>query len=243
MSLPITKFPTNDTAARAVLGHINMTRPTSQQLHARPFNHYEPEFSRWWLTPGSDWPAYPHSKLSIRKSPTSPGEMYVGFYTEKGLDKSLARISEVQPTYIMQDDWYWHQFLREAREGVLDPVAEEVVRRSDCTMRLLIEIYAFNSIPCPGAAIRPDEFVQLKRVPSASSYEPEIPGGKVLAPFNSCSSVKDVAECVQTESGLRFFWVDLHIGIHLAYGSETSGTWGAAEIWQNALVPWSLWVK
>jgi len=242
MSLPITKFPTNDTAARAVLDHIRATYPIAQELHARPYNHYEPEFSRWWLIPGTDWPAYRHSKLSIRKSPVNPGEMYAGFYTEKGLDRTLTGMPEVQPSYIMRDDWYWHQFLREARGGGLDPVVEEVIRRSGCPVRLLIEIYGFNRIPRPEVAALPDELVQLKRLPSASGYELEVPASTALTPFNSCRSVKDVAECLQTASDFRFFWIDLHIGIHLAYGSETSGTWAAAEIWQNALAPWSSWV-
>src|SRR5688572_20853737 len=102
MPLPVTKFETNDTAARAVLNHLQAIRPG---LSARPFNHYEPEFSRWWLIPGTDWPACRYSKFSIRRSPQ--GEMCVGFYTEKGLNKSLATMPGVQPAHIMQDDWYW----------------------------------------------------------------------------------------------------------------------------------------
>lgn len=238
MPLPVTKFETNDTAARAVLKHVQAIRP---RLCARLFNHYQSEFSRWWLIPGTDWPACRYSKFSIRRSAQS--EICVGFYTEKGLDKSLATMPGVQPSQIMQDDWYWHQFLRDARAGVLDPVAEDVIRRSGCAIQLMIEIYGFNSIPSPGVAVSPDEFVQLKREPPTPGYMAEVPGLKTLVRFNSCTSIKDVAESLQTDPGLRFFWVDLHIEIHLAYGSETSGTWGAAEIWQNALAPWNSWVE
>jgi hypothetical protein len=238
VTVPVTKFETNDTAARAVLNYVNAIRPG---LCARPFSQYQPEFSRWWLVPGRDWPACRHSKFSIRRS--AQGEMCVGFYTEKGLDPSLAGMPGVQRSQIIREDWYWYQFLRHAREGLLDSVADEVVNRSGCTIRLNLEIYGFNSIPAPGIPATPDDFAQLKKEPSAPGYITEIPGLRTLLRFNNCSSIQEVAEYLQTDSGLRFFWIDFHIEVQLAYGSETAGSWGAAEIWQNALAPWSSWVQ
>lgn len=169
--------------------------------------------------------------------------MCVGFYTEKGLDESLATMNGVQPSQIMENDWYWHRFLREARGGVLDEVAENVVSCSSCAVRLMIEIYAFNRVPIPGVTVSVDEYVELKLEPSTRTFMVEVPGLNTLARFNNCSSIRNVAERLQTDSGLQFFWVDLHIEIHLAYGSEMSGSWGAAEIWENSLAPWGSWVE
>jgi hypothetical protein len=65
----------------------------------------------------------------------------------KGLDEDLAGLAGVQAAYIMRNDWYWNRFLRQAIERRLDPVAEEVITRSGCSVQLMIEIYGFNSIP------------------------------------------------------------------------------------------------
>ena len=169
--------------------------------------------------------------------------MCVGFYAEKGLDESLATMAGVQPSQIMQNDWCWHHFLREASAGVLDRVAENMVSRSGCAVRLMIEIYAFNRVPTPGVTVSVDEYLQLKLEPSTRTFMAEVPGLNTLVRFNNCSSIRDVAERLQTERGLQFFWLDFHIEIHLAYGFETSGSWGAAEIWENSLAPWRSWVE
>lgn len=243
MVFPISKFENNAAAARGVLDFLDLSRGTPQEFHARPFNHYEPKFSRWWLIPSTDWPACRHSKLSIRKSPEQ--QMYVGFYTEKGLDGSLASMPGVDAALILQNDWYWHEFLTAAERGDFDEVIETLMQQSACSARLLVEIYAFNHVPTPENAVRPDESQQLVREPSASHFEVADASSVLttLATLGSCRSIRDVAVWLKEQSALRFFWIDLHIGIQLAYGSETSGTWGAKEMWEKALAPWIFWVR
>lgn len=167
----------------------------------------------------------------------------MGFYTEKGLDKVLAGMPQVNPTLIMQDHWYWHRFLLQAKQGLLDSATEEVMSRSGCPAWLLIEVYEFNRVPTPGAAQDPDEWVALRKEAIGQGYKVEREGWKILTRLNDCATVREVAASLEAQDDLRFFWVDLHIGIRLSYGSETTGTWGASEIWQNALAPWTPWVE
>lgn len=103
---------------------------------------------------------------------------------------------------------------------MLDRVAENVVSRSGCAVRLMIEIYAFNRVPTPGVTVSVDEYLELKLEPSTRTFMAEVLGSNTLVRFNNCSSIRDVAERLQTERGLQFFWVDFHIEIHLAYGSR-----------------------
>ena len=59
--------------------------------------------------------------------------------------------------------------------------------------------------------------------------------------LNTCVNIREVGELLRGMEDLRFFWVNLSIGITLSYGEEAPGAWGAAEVWDNALNPWETW--
>ncbi|MBI4456681.1 MAG: hypothetical protein HY644_12375 [Acidobacteria bacterium] len=151
----------------------------------------------------------------------------------------------VDTALILQNDWYWHEFLTAAQRGDFDEVIETLMRQSACSAHLLVEIYAFNHVPTPENTVGPDESQQLVREPSGSHFE--VAGtssvSTTLGTLGSSRSIRDVAVWLKERPELRFFWIDLHIGIQLAYGSETSGTWGAREMWEKALAPWLRWVR
>jgi len=61
--------------------------------------------------------------------------------------------------------------------------------------------------------------------------------------LNNCTNLSELAQRLERLAELDYFWVNLTIGIRLQYGTSVSGSWGAAEIWQNALEPWNPWVR
>lgn len=241
MSFPVAKFKNNDLAAHSVLAHLDQYPPVPEQFCARPFNQYSPDFSRWWFVPDTAWPAYKRGKLSFRQCPWNSSAMYVGYYVEKGFDQSIAKISGVKPNLIVQSDWHWRSFLRNATNGDLDSAGEEVIRRSACPLSLLVEVYGVNSIPKPGVQERADESARFEAKSTGGEYEIVAPGRDTLRRLNGCRTPRDIAVRLE-EPDFRFFWVDLHIGISIQYGSEEAGTWGASDIWHNALAPWRPWI-
>jgi hypothetical protein len=242
MSCPVAKFKNNNLAAHSVLEHLTRHRSVPEQFWGRPFNQYSPDFSRWWLVPDASWPAYKRGKLSFRQCPWNNRAMYVGYYAEKGFDKSIAKVSGVNPNLVLQPDWHWRKFIQNAFDGELDSAAKEVIRRSACPILLLVEVYGVNSIPKPGAQEKADESARFEMNSADGGYETVAPGHDTLRSLNGCTTAKDIAAHLEKQD-LRFFWVDLHIGITIPYvsGNEV-GTWGASDIWHNALAPWTRWV-
>src|SRR5262245_22606893 len=97
MRLPVMKFTNNYQAAHAVLETLDRYRPISERFYPRPFNRYSPEFTRWWLVPDTNWPAYKRGKLSFRHCPWDGNSMYIGYYSEKGFSPSIAKMAGVNP--------------------------------------------------------------------------------------------------------------------------------------------------
>jgi hypothetical protein len=67
-------------------------------------------------------------------------------------------------------------------------------------------------------------------------------GHYTLVGLNSCKNLQELAQLLIATGALGFFWIDLLIGIKLEYGHQSWGSWGAREIWWNAMRPWANWV-
>ena len=239
MSLPVMKFNNNHQAADAVCQYLDGSRSIPEKFRERVFNQYSPDFSRWWLVPDSSWPAYKWGKLSFRQCPWESSAMYVGYYAEKGFDQSISKISGVKPNLVLQADWHWRRFLQDALHGELASAAEDVIRRSASPILLLVEAYEINAMPKPGVQEKADDVVRFEMESVAGGYKVLVPGSETLRSLNECTTLKGiVVRLEQQAQDLRFFWVDVHIGISVSYGSAETGIWDASDIWHNALAPW-----
>lgn len=246
MSTPKIKFENNDKAAHAVSHYLDKLRPSPQRFALRPYNRFLPQFTEWWLIPNNEWPAYRYSKLFFHRFQLSSEDtewFYTGFYVERGLGKQLAGMAGVKKTHIMHGDWYWHDFINQAKAGEMDSAIREVLLRSECPVVLSMDVYGFNQVPEPDTERQlPYDWIEFVVRSQDSDFQIAQPGSEVLAQLNSCVSLSELAQQLETLTELDYFWLNLLIGIRLQYGAE-SGTWGSAEIWRNALEPWNPWIR
>ncbi|MGH2524141.1 MAG: hypothetical protein ACRDH2_16665, partial [Anaerolineales bacterium] len=75
------------------------------------------------------------------------------------------------------------------------------------------------------------------------NFQMSQPAHEILAQLHTCANLQELAQRLETLKDIEYYWLDLLIGICVKYGTTTSGSWGAAEIWHNALEPWSPWVR
>jgi hypothetical protein len=59
--------------------------------------------------------------------------------------------------------------------------------------------------------------------------------------------MQDLVMAIEGIEHVWWYWIDLRIGIRVAYGSgeksdAAAGIWGAGDLWQHALAPWLPWV-
>lgn len=248
MTAPTTVFENNDKAAHAIMEYLKISRPSLKDtLSLRPFNRFSTAFTEWWfIHRGAGWPAYRSSKLCVHKFQEPAEEsmmLYTGFYVEKGLGKELLGMQDVKQNLIMESDWYWYRFLQQAEDGSLGQPIKRTIDDSQCPVWLCLDAYEFNKVPKLDSDRQPsgDSIVF-----ATSSVGTDIllsrPGKKILSQLNECRNIRELARQLSAMEDSPYFWINLVIGIHLQYGTEAIGEWGAEEIWHNALEPWSTWV-
>lgn len=219
-------------------------RPSPQRFSLRPYNRFDPAFTTWWLVPSSDWPAYSHGKLFLQREnePDDNHVLVAGFYLEKGLGSGTAGMSGVPRTKIMTATWRWHEFIAAAAGGRVESTIVKTGRLSGRPVVVRLDAWPFNSAPDFDEDVLPsEETLRLVSGPAALHSEPALVTGSLFRPLADCVSLQEMASSFQQLDGLDYFWVDLTIGVSLRFGNVSSGQWGAAKLWHDALEPWNRW--
>lgn len=241
----ILRYENNEQAAHSVSRYLDRERPSPQRFSVRPYNRFDAAFTSWWFIPSTDWPAFRHGKLTFDQGDRSRGlaeYMHVGYYIEHGYGKNAA---EMAPrSQAMSDDWFWHRFIRAATSGQMDPAIAAIAQRTGRPVVVNIDAWAVNQPPdFDNPSVAPYDWYETAIAPpSAASGEEFQAGGRVFQPLRGSTSLADLARRIMALDGLDYFWINLTIGIRLPYGNLDTGTWGAAELWHNALDPWNPWV-
>jgi hypothetical protein len=239
-----TIFKDNQTAARAVSRYIASLPNSPHRFVLRPYQYQSPKLTYWWFIPSNDWPAYHHSKLSIHTFRPDNKYLFAGFYVEQGLPKELEGEEGVKPSFVAQPDWYWFEFLDCAKNGQLDAALRDVISRSQCPAFVYAEVWQFNRVQDrDSGSNKPDDTAVFAIRSETLQFELEQGGNEVLSSLDDCQNLRELAERFGVTQEFRWYWVNLFIGIEMLYRSaESTGAWGAAEIWHNALEPWLDWV-
>ena len=101
-------------------------------FHILPYNRFDIDHSRhWWLSPTGDKAAFRYGKvvLTTDEPCRDPSKVFCGFQVEKGVEHN----NGWSKSHLMQDDWFWHDFLElaniplasaieQARESVSCPL-------------------------------------------------------------------------------------------------------------------------
>lgn len=242
MKTPATIFTNNSEAAHKVAELI-----ASPQLTARPHNRFEPEFSEWYLYPKEkdSWPAYHRSKFSIKtlQSRDNTKRMFAGYYVEKGYEVKDPEDLGIKKKYQMQPDWAWHNFKENVRTSKFDDAMRTIIKRNSCPILISIDIHEYNNPPAIDVN-RPAIYdnAQFQISSDNLNTETEIKGKRELKLLNTCSNLKQIEETI-SKMDLRFFWMNIIIGISIQYDSTYEEGWGAKDLWNRALEPWESLIK
>ncbi len=223
---------------------------TGLDLSPRPWNRFEPENTRWWLVPSTDWPAYHHGKLSFDPTEKKADVLYCGFDVEKGFGPI---VGEGYPStrgrnLIMGASWTWHRFVTDLTGGVVGDVVQEVAQRTGRSLRLEFRAdYASD----------PDDFDP--EAPLSTRIVFEISENELAAlgsegeewrfqPVGSCTKLADLRDCIEAIPGLDWIWIDLYLGILVGRRQASTALdqrgelWSSSELWEKALMPWRPWL-
>jgi hypothetical protein len=237
-----TIFKNNERVAHAISDYL-----APHKFSLRPYNRFLPEFTEWWLyTPRlkESWPAYRFNKLFFQKNSSFEGRsselLYTGFYVEKGFDEVLSNLPGVKRNHIMHSDWDWYRFLLAAKSGDLVNPLREVLLRTECPVLISVDAQEFNKPPEPDTE-RPPAFdvVQFEIHSDDLQFVLKQESKKSLIELNTCRDMQELALRMGLMENLRFFWVNVLIGIQLEYSGTAPDSWCAHEIWSNVLEPWS----
>jgi hypothetical protein len=204
------------------------------KLFLNLYNRHLPKTSEWWFIPGTDWPAYHYGKLFVWRTPSfsiDPDRLYMGYYVEHGVSIEVAS----QKKYVMNRRWYWHEFVRRAKEGELDVLTRQISRTSGCRIWVLFKAYEGNRPEETSGPNAPYDRLELSLAPRKTLLKLEQPGSEILSQLNQSRNVKELVSVLDEKDDFRFFWIDALVGI---FPSDDSEEWSAQTMWARALEPW-----
>jgi hypothetical protein len=248
MTAPTIVYENNDRAAHSILEYLRASHPSLKDTFSlRPFNRFSTAFTEWWfIARGADWPAYSSSKICVHKFQAPDDDdimLHTGFYVEKGLGSELLGMQGVKRNLIMESDWDWYRFLQRAEDGSLGQPIRRTIVNSKCPVWVCLDAYEFNKVPeVDSDRQSSSDSILFSTNSLGTNIVLSRPGEKTLSQLNECSNIQELAQQLSAMEDSPYYWINLVIGIHLQYGNEVIGEWGAEEIWHNALEPWSTWI-
>jgi hypothetical protein len=242
----------SDSRTAQSLAHA-VSEIASVKLTPRPYNRFAPDETIWWLVPSVEGPAYKFGKLFFepradRLPSGSPESIYFGFYVEKGLSPVVGNI--YPRTWIMDDEWFWDDFLKQLESGVPDSYPVERI----------ITISAGPARPPERHHDHSDEIMPLQeegfkasrlffKVHGISEIEPMQPDinpshgditeylARSVATADSTARLASILRDLQPS--FDWAWIDFQAGT-LFRGSDHITT---ADLWTLYLQPWRQWLR
>lgn len=242
MTVPLMYFRNNELAAHAVYNHIRDGGLSRRRLSLRPYNRFDTKFTEWWLIPATEWPAYRYGKLAFGQSDSNPNWMFTGYYIERGLGSQLLDLTKANQ--LLGKDWFWHEFLKDALSGALDPPMRTIHERAGVQLRVYVNVYEFNHVPDPetGANV-PDDQLEFIVGEGDLDFTSVLKGKDVLAPLNNAKNLPDLIASFVGLKSMNWYWSNWLIGTYVQYSADDTGDWNAADLWYRLLEPWVPWVR
>jgi len=179
---------------------------------ARPFNRFEPEDTVWWVTPGSDWPAYKYGKYMFRKYNDI---IYIGLNIEKGYGIELSQM--VSNNAIMTEEWIWHEFIEAAAQGEFNNTIESLAQNNSGDVHVLMGFGEFNQVDKESdyyADVFPNNITYIFKDNSIEAKDKEQNmRAEMFEKLKEAKGFQDIFKMMLGINGLSYFWVDLFIGV------------------------------
>jgi len=227
----------------------------------RPYNHYEPSNTIWWLVPDSEWPAYRFGKAVLSPYLDGGTAILAGLHVEKGYHEVTAafRPDLRKRGMVLSETWTWEDgFLSSLVDGSLAEAAQAVA--ASLHVPVLLNVVVSNLPDDAGDADwnmrfqRPDD--EDCRPHELGSVWYQMEGGQLqklgehcikaqTAFFTRCASLPDLSAALN-RSDVRWMWVDIYIGVRLSLtrgAASDDHTISAASLWSKAFHPWLPWIR
>jgi hypothetical protein len=252
MPVPAMQYPDNETAARAVFDAI--------KVHALPVRHLalhsagarwtavrrQAAFDEWRLVPANTPGPHRHGRLAFRRVPETPNLMSAGFGATRGLGRQLAELAN--PALMMDGSWFWrNRLVGDVFAGALDTPIRAVMAATGQPVFVALELIRFDALPelggTPVLPPYPADRLVFRIRDDAQSLSAVVLPEHELSPLATSPALRDLVLHAEALPDLWWAWIDLHIGVRVAYADEdVPGAWDANELWSRALAPWLPWV-
>lgn len=126
---------------RRLCEEIEKVIPDTGRMVRRPYNHYVPTFTDWWIVPSLALPFFKFGKFFFSWDEKVRDTVVVGYHLTKGLDPALKKVypSRRGKRLLMDDSWGWHAFLPEALSEGLERRIRDVAERTGEAVELWFE--------------------------------------------------------------------------------------------------------
>jgi hypothetical protein len=215
---------------------------------SRPYNFHDPDRTTWWLIPSTDWPAYKFGKFGFWWDPDETGVLLAGFQVEKGVGPALADVfrSPAGRRFITQDDWAWHHFASDVKQGkdvdiALDSSAAGV--GAEMYIQLSGGIANDPASFDPYAAAFPRTSRLFVWTPQAHSIQLVRQGGAahLASPTAGATTLSGLLQAAERSEDYDWMWLSLTVGLRLKPATEIMGL-SQHDLWSKCFVKFREWV-
>ncbi len=188
------------------------------RLVRRPFNHYVPSLTDWWIVPSLELPFFKFGKYFFTWDEKKRDTLRCGLYLAKGLDPMLAKVYPTKKgkRLLMDESWAWHEFYPAVMRGEI----EQAVRSGAEALQMPISIvFEGGYVDDPGL-FNPDSELR-KRDRYTIGYDPADGSLKVLPGtrrdamslkfLNKIRDWKSFSEAIKTLHDEQFLWCDIFL--------------------------------
>ena len=188
-----------------------------ERLVRRPFNHYAPALTDWWIVPSLELPFFRFGKYFFTWDEKKRDTLQCGFGVTKGLDPMLKKVypSKKGRRLLMEENWGWQFFYPAVMRGEL----AELLRTAGAGIGHRLElIFEGGYVDDPGL-FNPDSELR-KRDRYTLVYDPAVDSIRVggakrdamcLKFLNKVRDWKSFGEAMMTLNAEAFLWCDLFI--------------------------------
>ncbi len=240
--------------ACSAIGHV--TDVKVGKLVRRPWKHYEPETSTWWLVPSRDWPVFQYGKYYFDRIRDDETKILCGLYVEKGLDPTVrdAYRSAKWAHSIMGPDWTWYRWLRDLESHRISDVVKSVARSSSLPVEFRIDGSHVSGPELDRSEPRqeyPVDLYHLRWRPDATEFE--FVGAKrdadVLNELGGVKTFEELYRVLESFNNDPWLWIDVFIALQFPFRkggdtvNESEQYWDAEKIWEKFLRHFLPWVS
>ena len=216
----------------------------------RPFNHYVPVYTDWYIVPSLKLPFFQFSKFYLSWDEKVRDRIYCGYHVSKGLAPELKSVypSRKGKRLLMDDSWGWGRFFQSVQSGDFLPRLREAAQKGGSGSATLI--FTGGYVDDPGI-FDPDQQNQ-KRDRYVLQYNAaddsfRVTGAKrdamCLQFLNKVKNPASFANAVNHLAQEGFLWCDLFFAV--PYGVRETGDFApdevavtAQELYDGALAPY-----